>query len=82
MECVPYIFNQEMFKKLLTNKFVVFIGGSGKCLSWSEISFRYRGSCSTSTWGAVRGHGSLKGGWSPEKLCRSYVQNTNMQFLT
>lgn len=30
MESVPYIFSQDMVKKLMTNKFVVFIGGSGE----------------------------------------------------
>jgi len=39
MESIPYMFNKEMLKKLLTNKFVVFIGGSGKCLNWSEMLF-------------------------------------------
>jgi len=30
MESATYIFNTDTMKKLLTNKFVVFIGDSGK----------------------------------------------------
>jgi len=37
MESASYIFNSEAVKKLLTNKFVVFIGDSGKCSSWIEF---------------------------------------------